>query len=127
MARCGGRPPGFYPFPPAGECRRGFSKASRGGKRPNSRTKSCGDAVRKEWNKWLFGLGSGVGCTLYVGNLLAPLLTSLAQIYLSVMRFYFAARFSKRFALRQCRQQLEALGHVCTSRWLDAEREDPAG
>jgi D-alanyl-D-alanine carboxypeptidase len=42
------------------------------------------------------------------------------------MRFYFAARFSKRFALRQFRQQLEALGHVCTSRWLDAEREDPA-
>jgi hypothetical protein len=41
------------------------------------------------------------------------------------MRFYFAARFSKRFALRPFRQQLEALGHVCTSRWLDAEREDP--
>jgi hypothetical protein len=42
------------------------------------------------------------------------------------MRFYFAARFSKRFALRQFRQQLEAMGHICTSRWLDAEREDPA-
>ena len=40
-------------------------------------------------------------------------------------RFYFAARFSKRFALRHCRQQLEALGHIVTSRWLDAEGEDP--
>jgi hypothetical protein len=41
-------------------------------------------------------------------------------------RFYFAARFSKRFALRQFRQDLEVLGHIVTSRWLDAEREDPA-
>jgi hypothetical protein len=41
------------------------------------------------------------------------------------MRFYFAARFSKRFELRQCRQQLEAAGHIVTSRWLDAEGEDP--
>jgi hypothetical protein len=41
------------------------------------------------------------------------------------MRFYFAARFSKRFTLRQFRQQLEALGHIVTSRWLDASGEDP--
>jgi hypothetical protein len=41
------------------------------------------------------------------------------------MRIYLAGRFSKRFELRQFRQQLEALGHVCTSRWIDAEREDP--
>jgi hypothetical protein len=41
------------------------------------------------------------------------------------MRYYFAARFSKRFALRQFRQQLEALGHIVTSRWLDASGEDP--
>jgi hypothetical protein len=40
-------------------------------------------------------------------------------------RFYFAARFSKRFVLRPLRQQLEALGHIVTSRWLDAEGEDP--
>jgi hypothetical protein len=41
------------------------------------------------------------------------------------MRFYFAARFSKRFALRQFRQDLEDLGHVVTARWLDADSEDP--
>jgi hypothetical protein len=41
------------------------------------------------------------------------------------MRFYFAARFSQRFTLRQFRQQLEALGHIVTSRWLDASGEDP--
>jgi hypothetical protein len=41
------------------------------------------------------------------------------------MRVYFAARFSKRFELRQFRHQLEALGHIVTSRWLDAECEDP--
>jgi hypothetical protein len=42
------------------------------------------------------------------------------------MRVYFAARFSQRFALRQFRQQLEALGHIVTSRWIDADSEDPA-
>jgi hypothetical protein len=42
------------------------------------------------------------------------------------MRFYFASRFSQRFVLRQFRQQLEALGHIVTSRWLDADSEDPA-
>ena len=41
------------------------------------------------------------------------------------LRFYFAARFQKRFELRPFRQQLEALGHIVTSRWLDAEGEDP--
>ena len=41
------------------------------------------------------------------------------------MRFYFAARFSRRFALRQFRQDLEDLGHIVTSRWLDAAGEDP--
>ena len=48
------------------------------------------------------------------------------KIYLSVMsRFYFAARFSKRFALRPFRQDLEDLGHIVSSRWIDAEGEDP--
>jgi hypothetical protein len=41
-------------------------------------------------------------------------------------RYYFAARFSQRYLLRQFRQQLEAAGHICTSRWLDADSEDPS-
>jgi hypothetical protein len=41
------------------------------------------------------------------------------------MRVYFAARFSRRFALRQYRQDLESLSHIVTSRWLDASGEDP--
>ena len=40
------------------------------------------------------------------------------------MRFYFAARFSKRFQLRDYRQNLVDLGHYVTSRWLDSERDD---
>jgi hypothetical protein len=71
--------------------------------------------IAAEQRGWLYPVRGPVG----------PAAQFSRQIYLRVMRFYFAARFSKRFALRQFRQQLEALGHIVTSRWLDAEGEDP--
>lgn len=37
------------------------------------------------------------------------------------MRFYLAARFSRRLELRGYRNQLDSFGHRVTSRWLDVE------
>jgi hypothetical protein len=41
------------------------------------------------------------------------------------MRVYLASRFGRRYELRRYRQDLEDLGHIVTSRWLDAGSEDP--
>jgi hypothetical protein len=41
------------------------------------------------------------------------------------MRVYLASRFGRRYELRKYRQDLEGLGHIVTSRWLDAGSEDP--
>jgi hypothetical protein len=41
------------------------------------------------------------------------------------MRVYLASRFGRRYELRKYRQDLEDLGHIVTSRWLDASGEDP--
>jgi nucleoside 2-deoxyribosyltransferase len=42
------------------------------------------------------------------------------------MKYYFAARFSKRSQLRRYRKQLIHLGHTCTSQWLDGESDENA-
>jgi nucleoside 2-deoxyribosyltransferase len=42
------------------------------------------------------------------------------------MKYYFAARFSKRVELRRYRAQLTRLGHVVTSRWLDGKADENA-
>jgi hypothetical protein len=39
------------------------------------------------------------------------------------VRFYFAARFSHRFHLRNYRRDLVELGHYVTSRWIDSETD----
>ena len=41
------------------------------------------------------------------------------------MRVYLASRFGRHYELRKYRQDLEDLGHIVTSRWLDASSEDP--
>src|SRR5579863_2234769 len=35
------------------------------------------------------------------------------------MKFYIAGKFEQRFKFREYREQLEALGHSVTSRWLN--------
>jgi hypothetical protein len=41
-----------------------------------------------------------------------------------ISNYYLAARFGRRFELRGYRDDLRAIGHTVTSRWLDIAQED---
>ena len=42
------------------------------------------------------------------------------------MRIYLAASFSRKEELKKYREDMEAIGHECSSRWLDVEANDAA-
>lgn len=39
------------------------------------------------------------------------------------MKFYLAARYSRHPEMQKCRDDLETLGHVVTSRWINGEHQ----